>query len=75
VIIFAHLTVRMCKKVIGRIRIRIEVKCTVRILIRIRMVLQRHQSNSDPKQRLEIMRHFFSQRVIEDWNKIPASLK
>jgi hypothetical protein len=25
--------------------------------------------------RLEIRRHFFSQRVIEDWNKIPASLK
>jgi ribonuclease P/MRP protein subunit RPP40 len=25
--------------------------------------------------RLEIRRHFFSQRVIEDWNKVPASLK
>ncbi len=25
--------------------------------------------------RLEIRRHFFYQRVIEDWNKIPASLK
>jgi hypothetical protein len=25
--------------------------------------------------RLEVRRHFFSQRVIEDWNKIHASLK
>ncbi len=25
--------------------------------------------------RLEIRRHFFSQRVIEDWNKVPANLK
>ena len=25
--------------------------------------------------RLEIRRHFFSQRVVEDWNSIPATLK
>jgi hypothetical protein len=25
--------------------------------------------------RLEVRNHFFSQRVIEDWTKIPASLQ
>jgi hypothetical protein len=25
--------------------------------------------------RLEVRRHFFSNRVVEDWNRIPSSLK